>query len=194
MPADSVSIAWNASSDNVGVVAYEVFQDNNLLGEVAGTSANITGLAEGTTYQYRVRARDEAGNVSGNSNTVSATTDTSAPATCLGGVEAPYAESYQVNLGLWTQDGGDDLNWTRDSGGTPSNNTGPSSGSDGSFYVFVEVSGNGTGFPNMQAILNSPCLDLSNETAATFIFNYHMFGSSNAGSIDLDVSTDNGGS
>lgn len=190
-----VGLSWNASSDNVAVVAYEVFQGDSLLGEVAGTSANVTGLAEGTTYQFKVRAKDEAGNVSGDSNTVSATTDTTAPPDgCAGGVTAPYSESYEVNLGLWTQGGGDDLNWTRDSGGTPSNNTGPSSGSNGSFYVYVEASGNGTGFPNKRAILNSPCVDLSNETEASFIFDYHMFGSTNGGSIDLEVSTDNGNS
>ena len=190
----TVGLAWNASTDNVAVVAYQVFQDDVLLGEIAGTNATVTGLAEGATHQYRVRARDEAGNISNDSNTVTATTETSAPPECEGGVLAPYSESYEVNLGLWTQDTGDDINWTRDSGGTPSNNTGPSSGSDGSFYVYVEASGNGTGFPNMQAILNSPCIDLSDETEASFVFDYHMFGSTNAGSIDLEVSKDNGAS
>jgi hypothetical protein len=191
----SASLSWTASSDNVAVVGYDVFQGNTNLGEVAGTTANITGLVEGTTYQFKVRAKDAAGNVSGDSNTVSATTDTTAPpGGCVGGETAPYAESYEANLGLWTQGGGDDLNWTRDSGGTPSNNTGPSSGSDGSFYVYVEASINGTGFPNKRAILNSPCLDLSGETEASFVFDYHMFGSNDGGSVDLEVSTDNGGS
>lgn len=191
----SASLSWNASTDNVAVVAYEVFQGASLLGEVAGTTANITGLAEGTSYQFKVRAKDAAGNISGDSNTVTATTDTTAPPSgCSGGVAAPYEESYEANLGLWTQGGGDDLNWTRDSGGTPSNNTGPSSGSDGSFYVYVEASGNGTGYPNKQAILNSPCLDLSGETDASFNFDYHMYGSNDGGTIDLEVSTDNGSS
>lgn len=191
----SASLSWTASSDNVTVVGYDVFQGNTNLGEVAGTTTNITGLAEGTTYQFKVRAKDAAGNVSGDSNTVSATTDTTAPPPggCVGGETAPYSESYEANLGLWTQGGGDDLNWTRDSAGTPSNNTGPSSGSDGSFYVYVEASGNGTGYPNKRAILNSPCLDLSDETEASFVFDYHMFGSTDGGSVDLEVSTDNGG-
>ena len=192
--ASSVGLAWNASTDNVAVVAYEVFQGNALLGEVAGTSANVTGLAEGTTYQFSVRARDGAGNFSSASNTVTATTATTTAASCQGGVVAPYSQSYESNLGLWTQDTGDDINWTRDSGGTPSNNTGPSSGSDGSFYVYVEASVNGTGFPNKRAILNSPCIDLSDETEASFVFDYHMFGATNGGRIDLEVSADNGSS
>ncbi|MEP0264400.1 S8 family serine peptidase, partial [Dokdonia sp.] len=140
----TVDIAWSASTDNVGVTAYDVFQGSSNLGEVTGTSANITGLAEGTTYQFSVRAKDAAGNVSANSNTVSATTDTTSPPSggCVGGESAPYSESFEANIGLWSQGGGDDLNWTRDSGGTPSNNTGPSSGADGAFYMYVEASGN----------------------------------------------------
>ena len=189
-----VSLLWNASSDNVAVTGYDVFQGSTNLGEVAGTTANVTGLTEGTTYQFRVRAKDAAGNTSGDSNTVSATTETTPPpGGCVGGETAPYSESYEANLGLWTQGAGDDLNWTRDSGGTPSNNTGPSSGSDGSFYVYVEASVNGTGYPNKRAILNSPCLDLSDETEASFVFDYHMFGSTDGGRVDLEVSTDNGG-
>ncbi|WP_299761978.1 S8 family serine peptidase [uncultured Dokdonia sp.] len=190
----SVALSWTASTDNVGVTAYDVFQGSSNLGEVTGTTANVTGLAEGTTYQFSVRAKDAAGNVSANSNTVSATTDTTAPpGGCTGGVNSlPYGESFEANLGLWTQAGGDDLNWTRDSGGTPSNNTGPSSGSDGSFYVYVEASGNGTGFPNKRAILNSPCFDLSAQTEASFIFDYHMFGSTDGGRVDLEASTDDG--
>ena len=190
----SAGLSWNASSDNVAVVGYEVFQGNTNLGLVAGTSTNIVGLEEGTTYQFRVRAADAAGNVSGDSNTVSATTDTSTPPSggCVGGETAPYSESYEATLGLWTQGSGDDLNWIRDSAGTASNGTGPSSGSDGSFYVYVEASVNGTGYPNKRAIFNSPCFDLSGETEASFVFDYHMFGSSDGGRIDLEVSTDGG--
>uniref|UniRef100_UPI0026198245 T9SS type A sorting domain-containing protein n=1 Tax=uncultured Dokdonia sp. TaxID=575653 RepID=UPI0026198245 len=63
---------------------------------------------------------------------------------------------------------------------------------DGSFYVYVEASGNGTGFPNKRAILNSPCFDLSGESEASFIFDYHMFGSTDGGRVDLEASTDDG--
>ena len=80
--------------------------------------------------------------------------------------------------------------WTRDSGGTPSNNTGPANGSQGSFYIFVEASGNGTGYPNKQAIINSPCIDLGGVSSANFSFDYHMYGAADMGSIDLEASTD----
>ena len=192
----TVDLSWNASSDNVGVTGYDVYQGATNLGSVAGTTAQITGLTAATAYTFRVRAKDAAGNISGYSNTASATTTGGGtPGGCTGGVTAfPYAESFEANLGLWSQAGGDDLNWTRDSGGTPSSGTGPTTGSDGSFYLFVEASGNGTGYPSKRAILNSPCFDLSGMTEATFTFNYHANGTGTMGSIALEASSDDGAS
>jgi hypothetical protein len=113
---------------------------------------------------------------------------------CADGISNfPYSESFESNLGAWSNaSAGDDIDWTRDSGGTPSNGTGPSNGSDGSFYMFVEASGNNTGYPNKRAILNSPCLDLSAQTEAFATFNYHMYGAADMGSISLQASDDNG--
>ncbi|UPT71116.1 MAG: lamin tail domain-containing protein [Flavobacterium sp. JAD_PAG50586_2] len=48
---------------------------------VSGTSQTVTGLNPATTYYYRVRA--VAGNVSGNSNTISVTTDAGIPKTVI---------------------------------------------------------------------------------------------------------------
>jgi len=185
----TVDLAWNASTDNVGVTGYDVYEGANLLGTVTVTNASVTGLTAATQYSFSVRARDAAGNVSGASNTVTITT-TGGGGGCSGGVGVPYAESFESSFGAWTQSTADDLNWTRDSNGTPSSNTGPSSASNGSFYIYVEASGNGTGYPNKQAILNSPCIDLTGETEASFNFDYHMFGATNMGSIALEASTD----
>lgn len=69
----SVQLNWNASSDNVGVTGYNVYQGSTLLGTVAGTSATVNGLAEATTYTFSVTALDDAGNESGAAS-VSATT------------------------------------------------------------------------------------------------------------------------
>lgn len=192
----TVALTWTPSTDNVGVTAYDVFLGSSNLGEVAATSANITGLVEGTTYQFRVRAKDAAGNVSGNSNTVTATTDTTAPpAGCVATVSIPFGANFESGFGQWSQETSeDDIDWTRNSGTTPSNNTGPSTGSVGDFYLYVEASGNGNGFPNKRAILNSPCFDLTGETDALISFDYHMFGSTDGGRIDLEASTDAGAS
>ncbi|MCK8520115.1 T9SS type A sorting domain-containing protein [Aquimarina sp. D1M17] len=97
---------------------------------------------------------------------------------CSGNVTSfPYNESFESNFGLWSQSINDDLNWIRDSGGTPSSNTGPSTGTDGSFYLYVEASGNGTGYPNKKAILNSPCFNFTSVNNPRLDFDYHMFGS-----------------
>lgn len=111
---------------------------------------------------------------------------------CSGGISAfPYNESFEASLGGWTQDTGDDINWLRDSGGTPSSGTGPSTGSNGSWYMYIEASGGNN--PGRRAILNSPCFDFSGETAASVNFDYHMNGT-NMGTLDLEISDDNGAS
>ncbi|QIE59971.1 T9SS type A sorting domain-containing protein [Rasiella rasia] len=187
----SVTLNWNASNDNVGVTGYEVFLDGSSIGTVASNTANVTGLVAGTTYSFQVRAFDAAGNNSALSNSVNATTTGGGGGGgCTNGVATGYSESFESSIGAWTQSTADDINWTRDASGTPSSNTGPSSGSPGSFYMYVEASGSGTGYPNKRAILNSPCIDLSGETEASFSFNYHMYGASDMGSIALEASTD----
>ncbi len=113
--------------------------------------------------------------------------------TCSGDISSfPYSESFESNIGQWSQSSNDDLNWTRDSGGTPSSNTGPSNGADGSFYLYVEASGNGTGFPNKRAILNSPCLDFTGIDSPRLNFQYHMFGSA-INNLTIEVRTNNQG-
>lgn len=191
----SVTLNWNASNDNVGVTGYDVYQGTTILGTVAGTSANVTGLTAATSYSFRVRAKDAADNVSGYSNTLTINTTGGSSGGCANGISSfPYTESFESGFGAWSQSSADDINWTRDSGGTPSSGTGPSSGATGSWYLFVEASGNGSGYPNARAILNSPCLDLSGESQAFATFNYHMFGAADMGSISLEASLDNGSS
>ena len=189
----SVTLNWNASTDNTGVTGYDVYQGNTVLGTVTGTTANVTGLTEATSYSFRVRAKDAAGNISGYSNTRTITTTGGATGGCAGGITAfPYSESYESGLGSWSQSSADDIDWTRDSGGTPSGSTGPSNGAAGSFYMFVEASGNNVGYPNKRAILNSPCFDLSASSGGSVTFNYHMYGAADMGSIALEASADNG--
>ncbi|MEV4311821.1 glycosyl hydrolase family 18 protein [Actinocrispum sp. NPDC049592] len=70
----SVSLAWNASTDNTGVVAYDVYQGSSLVLTVTGTSARVAGLAPSTQYSFSVRARDGYDNTSAASNTVTTST------------------------------------------------------------------------------------------------------------------------
>lgn len=270
----TTELSWTASTDNVAVTGYDVYQDESLVTSVTGTSYLVTGLTPSTDYSFYVTAKDAAGNASGNSNTVNVTTATPAdiippvitligaatinlqvgdtyteqgatatdnvdgdisanivitgtvntntvgtysrfynvsdaagntatqvtrtiivtqPSTggCSGGITAfSYSESFENTLGAWTQSSADDFNWTVDANGTPSSNTGPSSASAGTYYVYMESSS--PNYSNKRAILNSPCFDLGSETEATFTFDYHMYGASTMGSLALEVSTDDG--
>jgi len=49
----------------------------------------------------------------------------------------PFSESFEVDVNTWFQSSTDDFNWTRQSGSTPSYDTGPSSAVDGDFYFYV---------------------------------------------------------
>lgn len=79
----SFTLSWTASTDNVGVTAYEVYQNGLLLGSTALTTYNVTGLTASTSYAMTVKAKDAAGNVSAASTALNVTTlspvDTQAP-------------------------------------------------------------------------------------------------------------------
>ncbi|MEV6210780.1 carbohydrate binding domain-containing protein [Kitasatospora sp. NPDC051914] len=73
--SSTVSLSWNASTDNVGVAGYDVYSGGNVVASSTGTSATVTGLAASTAYTFTVKARDAAGNTSAASNGVTVTTD-----------------------------------------------------------------------------------------------------------------------
>jgi chitodextrinase len=68
---------------------------------VTGTAYSNTGLTNGTSYRYQVRATDAAGNLSAYSNVASATTPDTTPPTAPSNLTATTASSSQVNL-KWT--------------------------------------------------------------------------------------------
>src|SRR5439155_2222178 len=89
-PASSsqINLAWTASTDNVGVTAYQVERCQGAgcssfaqIAAPAATAFNDTGLTASTSYSYRVRAADAAANPSPYSNTASATTQAPPPPT-----------------------------------------------------------------------------------------------------------------
>ena len=72
----NATLNWTASTDNVGVSVYEIYNNTTLLQTVAGStlSYSFTSLTAGTNYSFSVRAKDAVGNVSGFSNLVAITT------------------------------------------------------------------------------------------------------------------------
>ncbi|WP_243740451.1 cellulase family glycosylhydrolase [Streptomyces sp. 8K308] len=76
--ATSATLGWAASTDNVGVTAYDVVRVNGGTESAVATSTTnrvtVSGLTANTAYTFAVYARDAAGNRSARSATVSVTT------------------------------------------------------------------------------------------------------------------------
>ena len=105
----TLTLNWNASTDNVGVTGYDVYQGSANLGTVTNTTANITGLTANTAYTFSVRAKDAAGNVSNASNTLNVTTLSNAPTYCTSsGSRTTYEWIDYVALGGMTNSTGAD--------------------------------------------------------------------------------------
>ncbi len=94
----------------------------------------------------------------------------------------PYVESFEEGFGLWVQSVNDNLDWTRNSGYTPSWRTGPNSAHDGYYYIYTEASGLYTG---AEAHLEGE-FDLSNLGRPKLSLYYHMYGST-MGSLHIDI-------
>ena len=64
----SVTLSWNASTDNVGITNYLVYKDNinTPLAELGKDvlTYNVSGLSANTAYSFQVRAKDASGNLS----------------------------------------------------------------------------------------------------------------------------------
>ncbi|MFC0507434.1 discoidin domain-containing protein [Micromonospora costi] len=101
---DQIRLTWNASTDNVGVTGYDIYANGTLRTSVGGSTLTWTDTQPaGATVSYYVRARDAAGNVSANSNTVTRTGntgDTTAP-TAPGNLAYTQPASDQIRL-TWT--------------------------------------------------------------------------------------------
>ncbi len=83
-----INLSWTASTDNVGVTGYRVYRCQGSgcapsvqISTSANNSYSDTGLSPSTTYVYRVAAYDAAGNISGQSSSVSGTTQFSSDTT-----------------------------------------------------------------------------------------------------------------
>ncbi|MDJ1482645.1 choice-of-anchor Q domain-containing protein [Cytophagaceae bacterium YF14B1] len=76
----SFTLAWTASTDNVGVTSYEVFRNGTSIGTSTTTNFSVTGLTANTTYSMTVKAKDAAGNTSAASTALSVKTSTNSTA------------------------------------------------------------------------------------------------------------------
>ena len=74
--AAEVDLAWNASTDNVGVAGYQILRNSTSLTTVPGNVLSFadTTVAGSQTYVYTVKAYDAAGNYSQPGNVIQVTT------------------------------------------------------------------------------------------------------------------------
>ncbi|MEV0131581.1 PQQ-dependent sugar dehydrogenase [Dactylosporangium sp. NPDC050688] len=93
--ASTVSLAWNAATDNVGVRGYRVSRNGTQIADVPDLTASDTGLSPATTYQYTVLAYDANGNTSPASAALSVTTSTQA-----GGGDPVFDRNVNTQLDL----------------------------------------------------------------------------------------------
>ncbi|QKJ62049.1 M4 family metallopeptidase [Flavobacterium sp. M31R6] len=99
----ATNLSWTASTDNVAVTGYNVYNGATLITTVTGTSYSVTGLSPSTAYTFTVRAKDAATNLSDPSNEVNITTlatDTTPP-TAPTALTASGTTSTTTNLS-WT--------------------------------------------------------------------------------------------
>ncbi len=118
-----INLAWTASTDNVGVTGYFVERCQGRkctafaqVASVTTTTYSNSALAAATSYRYRVRATDAAGNLSGFSKTASATTLGSPPpstgtiAFVQGNYATPQAPTASVTVAYTAAQNAGDLN------------------------------------------------------------------------------------
>src|SRR5690349_10078605 len=59
LTCESVSLRWSASTDDVGVAAYDIYHDGQLVRSVPGTTRSATlPVIGGATWGWYVNARD----------------------------------------------------------------------------------------------------------------------------------------
>ena len=190
----TVDLSWNASSDNVGVTGYDVYQGSSLLGSATGTTAQITGLTANTTYNFYVEAKDAEGNISAASNTVSVTTS-GAPAVnyCASqGNNSSYEWIDLVALNGMSNATGDDggyADYTNQVASLPygSNTINISAGFSGSSYteywkIWIDYNKNGT-FESSELVVSG-----SSSSSATLSGTFTVPTSALAGTTRMRVS------
>lgn len=69
----SVALSWDASTDNVGVSWYTIYQNGISIGNSSNTTFTASALAPETSYTFGVEAYDAAGNSSSQASIVAST-------------------------------------------------------------------------------------------------------------------------
>ncbi|MFF0162047.1 PQQ-dependent sugar dehydrogenase [Streptomyces sp. NPDC005263] len=114
--SNAVDLTWGAATDDRAVTGYDVRSDTTVYKSVtSGTSTTLTGLACDSPYALNVVARDAAGNVSAQSNTVNFTTKACATDGGVPSSVATLSSGWTIPWGTsWLPDGQSALVTERD--------------------------------------------------------------------------------
>lgn len=158
----------------------------------------VDGLTPETEYEIYVRTACPSGGFTKNSCPAFFKTDCTTPPITL-------SENFDAQTlcgtscatvceitGLWSNSNEDDFDWLVDENGTISGSTGPSDDvTGGGNYIYIETSGTNCQDGN-RADLVSNCLQFIAESESCHLsFYYHMYGAT-VGTLNLDISTDEG--
>ncbi|MDP4643049.1 MAG: M12 family metallo-peptidase [Opitutales bacterium] len=168
LPGDSTTIYWHGG-DHTDAVEIDLYKDGvfqstiatGLTGEERWYDWTIPSIPGGANFTVRVT-------LSGTASDDSGTFTIGTPV-----VTVPYSEGFEDGLGAWIQSPDDDFDWTRNSGGTPTANTGPTGASGGNWYLYIEPHDDGA----HNKVAQIDCVvDMSGVSGARLSFDYHMYG------------------
>ncbi|MEV0614563.1 cellulase family glycosylhydrolase [Nonomuraea sp. NPDC050404] len=120
--SSGANLTWSASTDagGSGLAGYDVYREQGttdpLLGSTTTNSIALTGLTASTQYQVYVRARDGAGNRSGNSPTTTFTTTSGGGpgggCTATGTVQSQWGGGYVTQATVTNSGTAPTTSWT----------------------------------------------------------------------------------
>ncbi|MFO7936690.1 MAG: GLUG motif-containing protein [Kiritimatiellia bacterium] len=94
-----------------------------------------------------------------------------------------YSESFEEDMGLWSNISGLDTSWYRNSGATLTAYTGPDDAADGEMYLYVDASSRS--YPGKTAAVEAE-FNFTQFQVPQLIFKYHMYGA-HMGSLHVDL-------
>lgn len=100
----TVSLAWDASTDNVAVTGYDIYRNAAKVGSTTSTTFTDMGLAAETAYLYTIKARGVASNESLASAALTVTTKPAA--TGGNNVTVYYKQGYGTPYMHYRPEGG----------------------------------------------------------------------------------------
>lgn len=172
------SIEWETV---IGATSYDVYfgtdspPTNIINGSTFTTNQIHPDLSGSTTYYVRIHPRNANGVNTSCSTIWSFTTAAISKVSSF-----PFSENFDGFTGIgtnndWSNDANADFNWTVNSNGTPSANTGPSGDHTSGSGNYLYTKATWPNYPDKWAVVLTPVFDISSLPNPTLEFWYHMY-------------------